>query len=160
MPFNNKVSWCSLVHQQCCLCLEEDSSSGTRGGTVVPEMHGWEALITTADKLSPAEASSAPLALCIVLRAGWMKALIKQWQDLGLLRKWKLEEIISKPPYSKSSHVNQYWSVINRSPSDLMRKESKIWHMNLSTKQTHRHREQTCGCQGAVGWKDGLGVWD
>ena len=30
--------------------------------------------------------------------------------------------------------------------------------MNLSTeqKQIHRHREQTCGCQG--GW-EGLGVW-
>ena len=23
--------------------------------------------------------------------------------------------------------------------------------MNLSTKQTHRHREQTCGCQGEEG---------
>ena len=23
--------------------------------------------------------------------------------------------------------------------------------MNLSTKQTHRHREQTCGCQGRGG---------
>ena len=35
--------------------------------------------------------------------------------------------------------------------------------MNLSMKQkqTHRHREQTCGCQGEEGWgKDGLGVWD
>ena len=35
--------------------------------------------------------------------------------------------------------------------------------MNLSTKQkqTHRHREQTCGCQGGGGWaRDGLGVWD
>ena len=34
--------------------------------------------------------------------------------------------------------------------------------MNLSTKQkqTHRHREETCGCQGVWGWKrDGLGVW-
>ena len=35
--------------------------------------------------------------------------------------------------------------------------------MNLSTKQiqTHRHREETCGCQGG-GWgeRDGLGVWD
>ena len=34
--------------------------------------------------------------------------------------------------------------------------------MNLSTKQkqTHRHREQICGCQGGGGkeW-DGLGVW-
>ena len=35
--------------------------------------------------------------------------------------------------------------------------------MNLSTKweQTHRHKEQTCGCQ--VGWWskwDGWGVWD
>ena len=32
--------------------------------------------------------------------------------------------------------------------------------MNLSTKQkqTHRHREQTCGCQGGLG-RDGVGVW-
>ena len=34
--------------------------------------------------------------------------------------------------------------------------------MNLSMKQrqTHRHTEQTCGCQGGNGreW-DGLGVW-
>ena len=29
-----------------------------------------------------------------------------------------------------------------------------ITQMNLSTKQTHRHREQTCGCQGA----EGMGV--
>ena len=31
--------------------------------------------------------------------------------------------------------------------------------MNLSMKkkQTHRHREQTCGCQG--GGRDGVGVW-
>ena len=27
--------------------------------------------------------------------------------------------------------------------------------MNLSTKQAHRHREQTCG-----GGQDGLGAWD
>ena len=35
--------------------------------------------------------------------------------------------------------------------------------MNLSMKQkqTHRHREQTCGCQRGEGWgRDGLGVWD
>ena len=35
--------------------------------------------------------------------------------------------------------------------------------MNLSTKeeQIHRHREQTCGCQGGGGrGRDGLGVWD
>ena len=35
--------------------------------------------------------------------------------------------------------------------------------MNISTKQkqTHRRREQTCGCQGGGGWgKDGVGVWD
>ena len=35
--------------------------------------------------------------------------------------------------------------------------------MNKSTKQkqTHRHREQTCGCQGGEGWgREGLGVWD
>ena len=34
--------------------------------------------------------------------------------------------------------------------------------MNLSMKQqqTHRHREQTCGCQGGGGWeREGLGVW-
>ena len=34
--------------------------------------------------------------------------------------------------------------------------------MNLSTKQklTHRHREQTCGCQGGGGReRDGLAVW-
>ena len=34
--------------------------------------------------------------------------------------------------------------------------------MNLSTKrkQTHRHRGQTCGCQGGAGWgREGLGVW-
>ena len=33
--------------------------------------------------------------------------------------------------------------------------------MNLSRKlkQTHRHREQTCGCQGGGGWgRDGVGV--
>ena len=33
--------------------------------------------------------------------------------------------------------------------------------MNLSMKQkqTHRHREQTCGCQKGVWWRrDGLGV--
>ena len=33
--------------------------------------------------------------------------------------------------------------------------------MNLSMKQkqTHRHREQTCGCQGGGEWgRDGLGV--
>ena len=38
--------------------------------------------------------------------------------------------------------------------------------MNLSTKQrqTHRHREQTCGCQGGEGlveaWSGGLGLAD
>ena len=26
--------------------------------------------------------------------------------------------------------------------------------MNLSTKQTHWHREQTCGCQGGVGGRE------
>ena len=34
--------------------------------------------------------------------------------------------------------------------------------MNISTKQkqTHRHREQTCGYQGEGRWgKEGLGVW-
>ena len=35
--------------------------------------------------------------------------------------------------------------------------------MNLAMKQkqTHRHREETGGCQGGGVWgKDGLGVWD
>ena len=35
--------------------------------------------------------------------------------------------------------------------------------MNIPTKQkqTHRHREHTCGCQGGWVWgRDGLGVWD
>ena len=33
----------------------------------------------------------------------------------------------------------------------------KMTQMNLSTqqKQTHRHREQTCGCQGGGGWEEG-----
>ena len=30
----------------------------------------------------------------------------------------------------------------------------------MKQKQTHRHREQTYGCQGGGGWGDGLGVWD
>ena len=34
--------------------------------------------------------------------------------------------------------------------------------MNSSTKhkQTHRHREQTCGCQGRVGWGGGGKDWE
>ena len=33
--------------------------------------------------------------------------------------------------------------------------------MNLCTKQTHRCREQTCGCQGGGRWgRDRLGVWE
>ena len=35
--------------------------------------------------------------------------------------------------------------------------------MNLDTehKLSHRHRKQTCGCQGEGGWgREGLGVWD
>ena len=31
----------------------------------------------------------------------------------------------------------------------------------MKQKQTHRHREQTCGCQGGGRWRrDGVGVWD
>ena len=34
-------------------------------------------------------------------------------------------------------------------------------NLSLKQKQTHRHREQTCGCQGEAGREgDGLGVWD
>ena len=32
--------------------------------------------------------------------------------------------------------------------------------MNISTKQTHRHKEQTCGCPSGAGDGGGLGVWD
>ena len=34
--------------------------------------------------------------------------------------------------------------------------------MNMSTKQkeTHRHREQTCGCQVGAGERDSGGIWD
>ena len=35
--------------------------------------------------------------------------------------------------------------------------------VNLPTKQkqTHRHREETCGCQEGGGWgREGQGVWD
>ena len=33
--------------------------------------------------------------------------------------------------------------------------------MNLPMKQTHRHREQTCGCQGEGDWgREGQRVWD
>ena len=33
--------------------------------------------------------------------------------------------------------------------------------LSMKQKQTHRHREQTCGCQRGGGWgRDGLGVWD
>ena len=34
-------------------------------------------------------------------------------------------------------------------------------NVSMKQKQTHRHREQACGCQGRVGeGRDGLGVWD
>ena len=34
-------------------------------------------------------------------------------------------------------------------------------HLLTKQKQTHRHREQTLGCQGGGGWgRDGLGGWD
>ena len=33
--------------------------------------------------------------------------------------------------------------------------------MNLSMKQNHGHREQTCGYQGRGGWgRGGVGGWD
>ena len=34
-------------------------------------------------------------------------------------------------------------------------------NLPMKQKQTHRHREQTCGCQGGVGrGKDGPRVWE
>ena len=34
-------------------------------------------------------------------------------------------------------------------------------NLPMKQKQTHRHREQTCGCQGGGRrWRNGLGVWD
>ena len=41
---------------------------------------------------------------------------------------------------------------------------SNMTQMNLPMKQTHRHREQTCGCQGGgsvrEGWSGHLGLAD
>ena len=45
----------------------------------------------------------------------------------------------------------------------LTRRIKNMAQMKLSTKQkqTHRHREQTCGCQGEVrGWTGSLGLVD
>ena len=34
-------------------------------------------------------------------------------------------------------------------------------NLSMKLKQTHRHREQTCGCQGEVGgWTGNLGLAD
>ena len=33
-------------------------------------------------------------------------------------------------------------------------------NLPMKQKQTHRHRDQTCGCQGGGERRDGLGVWD
>ena len=34
-------------------------------------------------------------------------------------------------------------------------------NISMKQKQTHRCREQTCGCQGGGGWeREGWGVWD
>ena len=34
-------------------------------------------------------------------------------------------------------------------------------NISMKQKQTQRHREQTCGCQGGGEWeREGLGVWD
>ena len=34
-------------------------------------------------------------------------------------------------------------------------------NQSMKQKQTHGHREQTCGYQGGGGWgRDGVGVWD
>ena len=38
--------------------------------------------------------------------------------------------------------------------NDAQKNTSKIWP-KLTTKQTHWHREQSCGCQGG-GWSAGL----
>ena len=52
-------------------------------------------------------------------------------------------------------------SEINRKEKDKYRMISLICgilnmtQMNLSTNQTHRHREQTCGCQGGGGMGEG-----
>ena len=47
--------------------------------------------------------------------------------------------------------------------TSLIRGIYNMAQMTLSTKQkrTHRHREQTCGCQGEGEWgREELGVWD
>ena len=33
-------------------------------------------------------------------------------------------------------------------------------NLAMKQKQTHRHRKQTCGCQGRGVGKDGLEIWD
>ena len=34
-------------------------------------------------------------------------------------------------------------------------------NLSMKQKQTHRHREQICGCQGEGQWdREGWGVWD
>ena len=49
-------------------------------------------------------------------------------------------------------------------PYDITYMQNLKYDTNeLSTKQkqTHRHREQICGCQGGRAWgRNGLGVWD
>ena len=33
-------------------------------------------------------------------------------------------------------------------------------NLSMKQKQTHRYREQTCGCQGeGEWWRNGVGVW-
>ena len=42
--------------------------------------------------------------------------------------------------------------------------DKKMFSTFITQKQTHRHREQTCGCQGGVrvreGWSGSLGLAD
>ena len=62
----------------------------------------------------------------------------------------------------RESHTK--WRTTNSIWYHLYVKSKKNIQMNLSTKQTHRRREQTCGCQGGrgvgEGWIGSLGFAD
>ena len=62
------------------------------------------------------------------------------WMSLEIII---LSEVSQKDKY----HITYMWNL--------------KYDTNLSTKQTHRSREQTCGCQGGGGWgRDGVGARD
>ena len=57
-----------------------------------------------------------------------------------------LSEVKSERERQMPHDINYMWNI-------------NMTQMNLTMKQTHRHREQTRSCQELRG-RDGLGVWD